>query len=160
MDIKEVANSFVVQKNELQRYSLNLVHYFLDKQEFAFINFKDKILENFNHDYYNIIWIYSDPLINDVNIDTLLDKLSLIKKRLRKKFYLFNQNFLIIATNCTLDLKKVLFPNNIDIINVTDKDNLCKNEIINTVFPDLINYPLNKDFASLALNINNKIGRA
>lgn len=154
MNSNEVTTSFVVENNEIERYSLNLVRYFLDKEDFAFINFQEKILENFNHDYYNIIWIYSAPLINNVNIDTLLDKLMLIKKYLRKKFYLFNQRILIIATNCTLDLTKIVFPKSIDVINGSEKEQLLKNETIKTIYPELVNYSLDRDFARIAFDIN------
>ncbi|QVK19161.1 rhomboid family intramembrane serine protease [Mycoplasmatota bacterium] len=154
MNMKRMSSSFVIENTELENYSLNLVHYFLDKEEYTIFNFEEKILENFNHDYYNIVYIYSAPLINDVNIDTLLDKLNIIKKRLRKNFFLFNQRFLIVATNCSLDFSKIDIPKNVDFINVTEKENLYTNDIIKQVYPDLSDYPLNISFQALPIKLN------
>lgn len=143
-----------MDNNEIERYSLNIAHYFLEKHDYAFINLQEKILENFNHDYYNIIYIYSLPLINDVNIDALYEKLSLIKKNLRKQFFVFHQRILVIATNCTIDLSKIDFPPYVDVINGSNDESLFNNEIVKTLFPSLINYPLDKTLGNIAININ------
>jgi rhomboid protease GluP len=154
MNVNQSATSFIVENSDIEKYSLNLVHYFIDKQDFAFINFQEKILENFNHDYYNIIYIYSSPLINDVNIEALSDKLTILKKNLRKQFYLFNQQILLIATNCTLDLTKIVLPKDVAVINATEKEKLFAHEIIKELFSDLITYPLELNFPTLAIKLN------
>ncbi len=145
---------FVIKNTDLERYAFNLMQYFLDKEDYAIINFEEKILENFNHDYYNIIYIYNAPLINDVNIETLLEKLDLLKKRLRKQFLLFNQNILVLGTNCTIDFSKVDIPDNVDFINVSERSFLNKSGIIRQIYPQLISYPLDLSFEILTYRLN------
>ena len=99
-----------------------MIHYFLEKQDYSIFNFEEKILENFNHDFYHIVYIYSAPLYNDVNIDTLFEKIEIIKKRLRKNFFVLNPRILIVATNATIDFTRIDIPKNVDVINGTDNE--------------------------------------
>ncbi len=154
MDFKRISSSFMIKNTTLENYSFNLVHYFMDKQDYTIFNFQEKILENFNHDYYNIIYIYSKPLFNDVNIESLLDKLEVIKKKLRKNFLLFNQQILVLATNCDMNTSKIIIPDNVDIINATDKEQLFNHDIIKTIYPNLLDYRLDLDFDTLSVRLN------
>lgn len=154
MKYKKVTSSFAIGNTELEKYSFNLVHYFLDKQDYAIFNFEEKILENFNHDYYNIVIVYSKPLVNEVHYETLLEKLTIIKKKLRKKFFLFNQRILVLATNCSMDLTKMEAPQNIDMINASEQEILFQNEIIQQVYPDLESFSLDLTFDVLSYKLN------
>lgn len=140
---------YPIEVSEKEKLAVNIMSYFLEKQDYAIFNFQEKILENFNHDYFNIIYIYTEPLINDVNIESFLDKINLMKKLLRKKFFLFHQSILVIALNCSLDMTKITLPKDVDVVCISDKESLAQNEIIN-FFPDLLIYPLDLNFDSLA----------
>lgn len=147
-------NSFIIENNELQNYSMNIVHYFLEKQNYSIFNFQEKILENFNHEYYNIVMVYSDPLYNDVNIDKLIEKLVIIKKRLRRQYLVLNPSILIIATNSDIKEKSIELPKNVDLVNAKTNEQLLNNDIIKQVYNDIVNFPLDLSFEKLTLKIN------
>ncbi|MDF2698551.1 MAG: Rhomboid family [Haloplasmataceae bacterium] len=154
MQMERVAKSFVIENTELENYSMNLVHFFLDVHNYSIFNFEEKILENFNHPYYNIVIVYSSPIHNDVNIDVLLEKLMIIKKNLLSKFLVIHANILIIATNCTLKKDFFELPKNIDFVNATEKEMLFKDEIISDVFSEILEYHLDLSFETLTFKIN------
>lgn len=153
MKYDKLTSSFVIENNEIEKYSFNLVHYFLDKQDYTIFNYEEKILENFNHDYYNIVIVYSKPIFNEEHYETLLGKLQIIKKKLRKNYLLFKQSILVLTTNCSIDLSKMFIPHNIDFINA-EKDKLFENNIIKQVYPDLISYKLDLEFEVLSYRLN------
>lgn len=144
----------MIENTVLENYSFNLVHYFLDKQGYSIFNFEEKILENFNHPYYHIVYVYSKPLYNDVNIETLFEKIAIIKKKLKRDYLLFNPSILILATNCTIDFSKVDIPKNIDFLNATNKDSLYCDNLFNQIYPDFLNFSLDLTFEELSIKLN------
>lgn len=154
MDNYNLFNSDQFRSNDTEYYVYNLMHFFLDKYGYAILNIEEKILENFNHDYYNIIYIYTNPLINDVNVNDLLEKIDLIKHRLKRQFFLFHQRILILAVNCTMDVSQIDIPKNVDIINVSDKTRLSDNSILKEIYPEINDYPLELDPAILSYRLN------
>ena len=155
MSSVNIVNFDQFHNSDLEHYAYNLIHFFLDKHGYTILNVEDKILENFNNSYYNIIYIYTHPLINDVNIDDLMEKVDLIKYNLKRQFFLFNQRILIITLNCSIDVEQIDLPKNVDIVNASDKSQLTKDNILTQYYPDIVDYPFDLDPAMLAYRINN-----
>ncbi len=154
MDIKKIQSSFMIENTVLENFSFNLVHYFLDRHGYSIFNFEEKILENFNHPYYHIVYVYSKPLFNDVNIETLFEKIAIIKKKLKRDYLLFNPSILILATNCTLDFSKIDMPKNVDFVNATEKEKLYNDEIFKQVYPDVLDFSIDLSFEDLSIKLN------
>lgn len=145
---------FIIKNTETENYSLNIVYYFLENEDYTLFNFPEKILENFNHGYYHIIMVYSEPLLNDVNLEVLYDKINMVKKQLLKTFFYINPKLLIISTNNDMRLDKIETPKGVTIISANRKDELTSNEVIQEIYPELQNKPLNIPFEELTHNIN------
>ena len=118
---------------------MKLLHYFITEKNYNPIilqGAENEIwLENMDADY-KIVRIVSNYIHNKEQFDFDIFKTKRIVKKIKKKTLTFNINtlsiFLDLGDNVLLEPVK-----NVDCIKVNEEKDLVKNEIINTIYPDL-----------------------
>jgi membrane associated rhomboid family serine protease len=145
---------FMIENTETERFSFQLISYFMEHEDYTVFNFKEKILENFNHAYYQILFIYSKPLHNDVNIEALFEKISIMKQQLRKTFFSFNPSILVLCTNSELKLDKIETPKNVTFVNLEGAEELKEKVDLLEVYPKLGVVSVKQPIELITLNIN------
>jgi rhomboid protease GluP len=152
MPIQLEQQQFMIENTETERFSFQLISYFMEHEDYTVFNFKEKILENFNHAYYQIILIYSHPLHNDVNIEALFEKVTVMKHQLRRTFFSFNPSILVLCTNSDLKLDKIEAPKNVALLKLIGAD--VREQDLIDVYPKLRETHLKEPIELITLNIN------
>jgi len=126
--------------NNKDEIIMSLVHYFVTEENYTPINVqgvKNEIwLENLDAPY-KIVRINSKYIHNNEQYDMDLFKMQFVMKQIKKKTLSFKMN----ALNICLDLGSSVKLNNenkkIDTVNVTDIEDIKKNDFLSNIFPKI-----------------------
>lgn len=154
MPIQLEQQQFLIQNTESERFSFELIERFMREEDYTVFNVEEKILENFNHAYYQIVYIYSAPLLNDGHLETLFEKISAMQLQLRKTFLSFHSRILVIATNCEIRLDKTEAPKHVQLVSINNERELKEHALIKEFYPVLLNQPYQAPLPIITLNIN------
>ena len=154
MPVKLEQHRFKIENTEVERFSFELIEYFMREEAYTMFNIEEKILENFNHADYQIIYIYSEPIINNAHLDILFEKINVMKHQLRRSFFSFRPKILVVATNADMNLDDVETPNNVQMVKVSNVNDLQNHSLFKECYPTIVNRPFNNSLPQITLNIN------
>lgn len=154
MPIELEQHRFQIEDTEVERFSFEIIEHLMRDEAYTLFNVEEKVLENFNHAHFQIVYIYSAPLLNDAHLELLFEKLDIMKHELRRSFLAFRPKILVIATNCDLDLEAIEPPKGVQFVQVKNPEDLRHHALFQQVFPTLVERPFKGSLPLITLNIN------
>ncbi|ERJ13828.1 rhomboid family intramembrane serine protease [Haloplasma contractile] len=155
MDKKKPAvDTYEIRYSDKEELALNIVNYFLKKENFSLFNIPEKMLENFSHPLYDLVFISTERLHSSEAIVHLEHKLKSVKKKMTKTYLIPSPSILFISVDCNIKFDVDQLPKNVEFVSIDSVEDLLSHPIILEDFPAIKTANLTHSFSELSQLIN------